>query len=306
MIAPAPPPLAPAEWHALAHAHRDRAEAHTLPVRQRRARGERDPVGDFLFQYYPYPPARLERWHPGLGVRLRVSPGWEKSFNPEIHHHQHGVIALDPAALAEKQAARIGWIRELLTATRDRPPNFACHGMHEWAMVYQADDVRHAGSVPLRLPQAEIDAIVRSRPIACSHHDAFRFFAHGARPLNRLQPSFDTRIAHEQPACIHANMDLYKWAQKLMPWCGSAVLLDAFELACQLREIDMRASPYDLRAHGLAPIHIETADGRREYEAHQRRLANHARPLRQRLIDICERLLHGRSQSQPAHSPAHP
>lgn len=283
----APPPLEPAAWCAIADAHRNRAEAHTRPIRARRARGVRDPVGDFLFEYYPYPPSRLERWHPGIGVALRVEQGWENQFAPKLHHHQDGVITLDPGRMPAKAAARVAWIRELLTATRDRAPNFACHGMHEWAMVYQAEDVRHAGSVTLRLPQAEIDALVRSRPIACSHHDAFRFFAKSARPLNRLQPTLDTRITHEQPACVHANMDLYKWAVKLMPWCGSSLLLDAFELACDLRELDMRASPYDLRSHGLHPIAIETADGRAQYEALQRALATRAHPLRQRLIDVC-------------------
>jgi len=283
-------PIEPAVWQAMARAHRARAEAHTRPVRDRRARGIRDPVGDFLFQYYSYPPALLERWHPGLGVALIVGEEWEKNFQPKLHHHQDGVITLDPSRIAQKSRERIAWIGELLAATRDRAPNFACHGMHEWAMLYQAEDVRHAETTPLRLPQAEIDAFVRSRPIACSHHDAFRFFAQSARTLNRLQPTFDTRIAMEQPGCVHANMDLYKWAAKLMPWCGSALLLDAFELALDLRNLDMRASPYDLRSRGLTPIAIETTEGRREYETIQRALATRAHPIRQQLIDVCENL----------------
>lgn len=281
------PPVQSDAWLAMARAHRARAEAHTRPVRDRRARGVRDPVGDFLFEYYPYPPSLLERWHPEIGVELIVEDGWGKMFSPKFYRDHNGVLALDPAKLSEKAVARVVWIRELLTATRDRPPNFACHGMHEWAMVYQAENVRHAESTPLRLPQDKIDEFVRSRPIACSHHDAFRFFAKSAHPLNRLQPTLDSRISMEQPGCVHANMDLYKWAAKLMPWCGSELLLDAFELACKLRELDMRASPYDLRPRGYEPIKVETADGRQEYENMQRDLANHARPIRQRLIDIC-------------------
>lgn len=295
-----PPPTAPpaastvlarADWQARERAHRQRAEVHTLPLRDRRARGISDPVGDFLFQYYPYPPSLLERWHPGLGVGLVVGPGWEAVFNGSLHRLDGGIIRLDPALLPGKAVERIRWIHSLLVATRDRPPNFACHGLHEWAMVYQGRDIRHAATTPLRLPQEEIDHLVRTRALCCSHHDAFRFFAPAARPLNRLQPSLDSRIGHEQPACVHANMDLYKWAAKLMPWCGSELLLKSFELAGELRELDMRASPYDLRARGLEPIPIERADGRRQYEAMQRDLAASSAPIRQRLIDCCQAII---------------
>jgi hypothetical protein len=125
---------------------------------------------------------------------------------------------------------------------------------------------------------------VESRAICCSHHDAFRFFAAEARPMNRLQPTLESRISLEQPGCVHANMDLYKWAAKSMPWIGSELLLDCFELAIELRDLDMRASPYDLLAWGLEPVRIETAEGRRIYEIEQRRLAEAALPLRERLI----------------------
>ncbi|MFU8893499.1 MAG: 3-methyladenine DNA glycosylase [Luteolibacter sp.] len=282
-----PQPISHDAWSAMVIAHRARAEAHTLPVRSRRARGARDPVGDFLFQYYPYPLSLLERWHPGIGVVLAVKDGWENDLSPELHHFENGGIRLDPSRIPDKKRERFAWIGDLLAATHERSANFACHGMHEWAMVYQAEDVRHSENTPLRLTQPEIDAFVRSRPIACSHHDAFRFFAKSARNLNRLQPTLDSRIAMEQPGCVHANMDLYKWAAKLMPWCGSDLLLDTFELALELRELDMRASPYDLRNRGLDPIKIETPEGRCEYETLQRQLSSRARPLRQRLINVC-------------------
>jgi hypothetical protein len=74
-----------------------------------------------------------------------------------------------------------------------------------------------------------------------------------------------------------------------MPWAGSDLLLDCFELAMELRDLDMRASPYDLAAFGLEPVRIETADGRRDYEREQARLAAKAAPLRQRLIDALDR-----------------
>jgi hypothetical protein len=102
--------------------------------------------------------------------------------------------------------------------------------------------------------------------------------------MNRIQPTLERRVELEQPGCIHANMDLYKWAAKAMPWVGSELLLDCFELATELRDLDMRASPYDLSAWGREPVRIETPEGRRMYEGEQRRLALKAAPLRERLI----------------------
>lgn len=108
--------------------------------------------------------------------------------------------------------------------------------------------------------------------------------------MNRLQPTLESRVSLEQPGCVHANMDLYKWAAKSMPWIGSELLLDCFELALELRDLDMRASPYDLAAWGREPVRIETAEGRRVYEIEQRRLAEKAAPLRERLIEGLDQL----------------
>jgi hypothetical protein len=69
-----------------------------------------------------------------------------------------------------------------------------------------------------------------------------------------------------------------------MPRIGSELLLDCFELAMELRDLDMRASPYDLTAWGREPVRIETAEGRRSYESEQRRLAEKAAPLREKLM----------------------
>ncbi len=284
--------LSTVEWETRASAHRERAERHTLPVRKRRDHGQPHPVEDFLFQYYPYSFALLEQWHPATGVVLELPdgekgnpfPALPAAFAGKYYTADAGGIRLDTAKLGEKERSRLEWVRGLLEATRDRPPVFSCHGLHEWAMVYRGKEVRHEKTTPLRLPQAEIDSLVESRAICCTHHDAFRFFAAEARPMNRLQPSLDTRILLEQPGCVHANMDLYKWAAKGMPWIGSDLLMDCFELALELRELDMRASPYDLTAWGYEPVKIETTEGRKDYEADQRRLAAKAAPLRERLI----------------------
>ncbi|HSE69466.1 MAG TPA: 3-methyladenine DNA glycosylase, partial [Nocardioidaceae bacterium] len=126
---------------------------------------------------------------------------------------------------------------------------------------------------------------------ACSHFDAFRFFTADARPLNTLSPGRDDRPAVEQPGCLHAGMDLYKHSARLVPMVSSELVADCFELARDIRELDMRASPYDLSALGYTPVRIETVEGKQEYVAAQRMFAERGAPLRRRLIAECERLL---------------
>jgi len=183
-------------------------------------------------------------------------------------------------------------LRRLLTATADRPAQLGCFGLHEWAMVYRLEptEVRHSGW-PLRLGASGTDAVVESERIACSHFDAFRFFTDEARPLNTLQPGRDDRPSFEQPGCLHAGMDLYRHAFRLSPLVCSDLVADCFDLAHDIRVLDMRASPYDLSALGYEPVRIETPAGKQEYAAAQRSFAERAAPLRQRLIDECERLL---------------
>ncbi|WP_193214584.1 3-methyladenine DNA glycosylase [Luteolibacter marinus] len=276
--------LKTADWQERLRLHRARAERWTVSARSRRAARNPDPVEDFLFTYYPFSFAKLEEWHPPVGVAVEASDPLPACWTKGPYRRDGEALFADPTLLSDKERARLVWLRELLAATRDRAPNLACHGLHEWAMVYRGLNVRHGEVTPLRLPQREIDALVESRPIRCSHFDAFRFFHPDTQPLNRLQPALFTREDFEQPACIHANMDLYKWSFKAMPWAGSDLLLDCFELAMELRDLDMRASPYDLGACGLEPVKIETAAGRRDYEKEQSRLAAKSAPLRQRLI----------------------
>jgi hypothetical protein len=157
-------------------------------------------------------------------------------------------------------------------------------------MVYKTEVNRYE-DLPLRLTPQEIAAVVDDLPVRCSHYDAFRFFTPAARPLNRLQPVRETSPDLDQPGCLHANMDLYKWAFKLAPWCPSALMADAFELARDIRALDMQASPYDLSAYGYEAVPIETTSGRAEYERLQRRFAERAMPIRQKLLTLCESLL---------------
>lgn len=280
------------EWGGRAAAHRVRAEAYTAPARARRGRGEKHPIEDFLFEYYTFPLAHLEKWHPGFSVGLECGEGEMEGLPCGREYAlEGGVWAADAARMRPNERPRLAWMADLLEATRDRAGNFACHGLHEWAMVYRGREVRHERTLGLRLAQAEVDAVVQGRAICCSHFDAFRFFAPEARGFNVLQPSMGGRVAMEQPACLHANMDLYKWAAKTVVWCGSELMLECFELAMRLRDLDMRASPYDLSGWGREAVKIETPEGRRQYEEEQRALASEAVPLRQRLIDALRRVL---------------
>jgi hypothetical protein len=132
---------------------------------------------------------------------------------------------------------------------------------------------------------------VASHPVRCSHFDAFRFFTPEAVSLNRLQPTRETQPMLEQPGCLHANMDLYKWSAKLSPAAPSDLLLDAFELARDIRWVDMRASPYDVTSYGVPPVAIETPEGKAEYVRLQRGFAERSSVLRERLLEVCERIL---------------
>jgi hypothetical protein len=201
-------------------------------------------------------------------------------------------VALAAATFPAHRRAFVEWLRGLLADMQTRPAFFGCYGLHEWAMVYRQtpEEIRH-NAWPLRFPPAELARIIENSAVCCSHFDAFRFFTAPARPLNRLQPTRTDTAQLEQRGCLHANMDLYKWAFKLAPFTPAELIADCFELARDIREVDMRASPYDLEKLGFAPIPIETPAGRTDYERHQRAFAARGEPLRARLLAVCAWLL---------------
>jgi hypothetical protein len=276
--------LSRSEWTARATAHRERLAPYVEPHLARRGARVKHPVNDFLFTYYSYRPAQLLRWHPGFGVRLSDSAEYSS-----LRGYADGTVS--PDFLADKRLL-VETLLKLLRATASREANFGCFGLHEWAMVYRLtpEQVRHA-DWPLRLGTTGTDRVVESHRIACSHFDAYRFFTPPAAPLNTLSPRSDDRAAFEQPGCLHGNMDLYKHAFRLSPLVSSDLVADCFELAWDIRTMDMKAAPYDLAELDLDPIHIETAAGKQEYAAAQRAFAERAAPLRERLIAECERLI---------------
>ena len=259
------------------------------PYLKKRSEQKKDPVLDFLFEYYKFRPSHLKRWSPGIGVVLEVE---NEELLPKISEFSiSGSTAwLNPDFFPQKRERAVRWMLGLLENTDDSKPFYGCFGMHEWAMVYRADKVRH-NQIPLRLPDEEIAEFVESRPLLCTHFDAFRFFTEKAKPLNRNELSRDSFQETEQSGCIHTNMDLYKWAYKLHPWVSGEMVREAFFLAKFARTIDMKASPYDLREYGLEPIKIETEAGRKEYLVKQKEIHEKAVPIRKKLIQHYRKIL---------------
>ena len=301
LLAPTHVPLllAEDEWRAREAAHRADVDRWVLPHQERRGRGETHPVLDFLFTYYSQPPGRLRRWHPGAGVALAGDAARERlswPFTAEVDAvdatgRPGRGVGLDVRAFLDRRRETVEWTAGLLRATAGRPAQFGCFGLHEWAMVYRPDDgeVRHP--LPLRLGAAGTDAVVEAHRVQCSHIDAYRFFTRAGAPRNTLTPTRETQRDLEQPGCLHANMDLYKWAYKLAPAVPGELAAACFALAADVRELDMRASPYDLSGLGRTPVRIETPEGKAEYVAAQRGFAQRAAPLRERLLDVCDTLL---------------
>ncbi len=282
------------EWQSRMQAHMTRVAAHADAFVDRRSRAVKHPVHDFLFTYYSFPPAKLKQWVPPTGVEIEIikddlqSCPWLQS--PRFVR-EDARLRLDVRRFGQREHQLAAWVATLCRSIFSRAGRFTCFGLHEWAMVYRqsVEEIRHQGW-ELRLSAAELAAFVESQAVCCSHYDAFRFFTPEARLRNLLQPSLDSRVDLEQAACLHANMDLYKWASKLWPWTGSDLIGECFGLAMEGRDLDMRASPYDLSGLGCTPVKIETPEGREQYGREQKVLAMKAAVLRQHLLECCEGL----------------
>ncbi|WP_238419719.1 3-methyladenine DNA glycosylase [Gordonia sp. 'Campus'] len=273
------------EWRARRDAHRGAVDDLIGPYLAARRRGARHPVIDFLFTYYSSRPAHVLRWHPGYGVVLADG---EEFLSLRGYERVDAGVAVGESW----RRSRVGALTaaaDLLRATAARPSRLGCFGLHEWAMVYRSDDTRH--DVPLRLGRAGTDAVVESMPLRCTHFDAFRFFTDPARPRNETELSRITQIDHEQPGCLHATMDLYRFCFTLAPLIPSELTLECFALALRARDLDMRASPYDLTDLGYAPVPVETPAGRAEYVREQSTISEHGTRLRSRLLDLCTELV---------------
>ncbi|MFN3601554.1 MAG: hypothetical protein ACK4UY_09225 [Dietzia sp.] len=281
-------------WRELELRHTDAVDLLTADHLARRRRGEPHPVADFLFTYYRTSVATVRRWHPGPGMILENSHQTERA---EWRHYERASLRgrsgliVDPVSVLSRCGRRISRAREVVEATASRPGATRCFGLHEWAMLYGTGDhsVRHR-QVPLRVSHARIDEVVDQSRLRCTHFDAFRFFTDAAVPLNQDVLTRDGQVRNDQPACLHAGMDLYSHVAAMEAGAPGELLVDTLVAAFHAREVDMRSSPYDLSAWGLDPIPVETPEGRATFVAHQRGWIRRSQGLRARYLDAVRTL----------------
>lgn len=288
-----PSPLSIENWTARAKAHTALLSPLADAFLKRRGLGLTHAVHDFLFTYYGCSPLKLKQWVPSFEQELITTPqihaeySWLGDYWFQLDEN---LLSINRERLHENTRSLANFVANLCNNISKRAPRFGCFGLHEWAMVYKLSPEALRHKHRLRLSPEDLAEFVESQTICCSHYDAYRFFTKAAHPLNILNPLLETRLEMEQGGCVHANMDLYKWATKLWPWIGSDFIAKAFLLALEGRELDMRASPYDLSEEGYAPICIETEEGRKLYQKEQQLFAERANFLRLELGALCERL----------------
>jgi len=273
------------EWRERRARHEARVRPWVEPRQERKKSGGKHPTDDFLFEYYPYSVGKLLAWHPGHGVTLAGNAAEYLDF-PQYTRTEAGVTtSLHWLNESSDRVKRLDLAIGLLEAMNTRPANTGCFGLHEWAMVYGLDqsEIRHS-AFPLRISPTEIVQTVHDVGLRCSHIDAYRFFTPAAKPLNPIEPTRASQPDLDQPGCLHANMDLYKYSMWFSPYVRSELVADCFELARSARTLDMQASPYDVSMFELEPIRVETPEGRLEYATRQRGVMEEAEPLRSRLL----------------------
>jgi len=278
-------------WTARAATHSALIAPMTDAFLKRRSVGKSHPVHDFLFTYYNCSPGKLSQWVPSYQEQLIITPELKNKYfwlDSDYFQEKENILSSNLNRIQNNTLDLLHFIKELCQNLLERPPRFGCFGLHEWAMVYKLSPEALRHQLPLRMPSDQLAAFVESQNLCCSHYDAYRFFTKEARPLNILDPLLETRLQMEQAGCIHANMDLYKWSSKLWPWIGSDFLAKCFFLALDCRELDMRASPYDLKEYGYLPIPIETEEGRKDYQKSQQSLTEKSQILRRELLHFCQ------------------
>jgi hypothetical protein len=140
-----------AAWRNQANEHRQIVSQWTSGRLSRRAIGEKHPVDDFLFDYYPISPAKLASWFPTFDEALEAQSQDYSDFNERIYAFNGGCIALRSSWLVEHEP-KAQYAVEFLSRVATREAKIGCHALHEWAMVLEVDAVRHT-DWPLRLTQ---------------------------------------------------------------------------------------------------------------------------------------------------------
>lgn len=270
---------------------------------------EDHPVFNFLRSYYFVRTAndikkKLLRWSPGALALLapeRYLPAKTISeslpgLDLEVVEDNAG-LSFARVRMTKASFDNLRFSQGVLEATTTNAPILNCYGMHEWAMLYQEPNEEEPfatkfQSLPRRVSQGTINETVRSQKVNCSHFDAMRFFAPSAKPYSKFDGlTREGSFTSENPACLHAQMDLLRHALKLGPLLSGEILVECLEIALEARSFDVAASPYDASQFGLESIPVETSEGRALYKSRQIQLAQRARPLRKALLDIIQTTL---------------
>jgi hypothetical protein len=278
----------------------------------------KNPVYNFMIEYYGLKgakgPRKLARWSPSLDLlQAQDKDGilLENASQEDIGGilHMRGAIfeedgiVYSPSHFFGKgdperrtEAARAAtpylWFRSILQQTLTAEPILHCHGLHEWAMQYQPEGAppppsgKYQAHIPLRVDRETITQTVERKGVHCTHVDALRFFAPAAAPLNHHGASLERtdQLRLEQPACVHAHMDLLKIVLRIQPFCDAELLRRVVEIALQARRLDVAASPYDVSSYGVGVVAVETPEGRALYREEQTALMMRAEPIRLELL----------------------
>ena len=214
-------------------------------------------------------------------------------YNPA--HHYNNKDSKGDNNSVETTFKTFTFYQSILDATTKAEPIMHCHGLHEWAMQYQPvgqappPSAKHQSHLSLRVDRVTINAAVERRGVPCSHVDALRFFAPAARTWSQygeygVSVSRADQPRLEQPGCVHANMDLLKYALRIAPWVDGDVVGDALQIALEARKLDIAASPYDVSMYGLDAITVETSEGRKLYREMQGDLLRISRAVRRKIL----------------------
>ena len=272
-------------------------------------------IEEFEEASYAYGYAREQPLQPGVGRGVLLEGANQDDFasilplrgatildGQGVMYNPSQFFGKDDLSLREekvKQATPYLWYRSILTSTLQAEPILHCHGLHEWAMQYHPEGSPpppsgvYQSHMPLRVTREVINEAVERRGVSCTHVDALRFFAPAAGPLNHHGSSLERadQLRLEQPACVHAHMDLLKIALKLRPFCDAVLIQRILEIALESRRLDVAASPYEATDYGVEVIPIETKEGREEYRVQQKELMAKAEPIRRDLLRAYETVL---------------
>ena len=271
------------EWHARRE-HASGSECAGGSSRDLRAasRNERPSDRRLSFRILCLPPWKaLRSGIPASASSCGETPPASTSIRRAIRKSRTGITAnaqqaASPAGGSHSLAARYAFSFPRTARL------FRVLGLHEWAMVYRTESIRH-GQWPLRVTSRQISEIVESLGPRCTHYDAFRFFSAGGASFEQVPtdtPHGRRAGATGLPARKHGSLQVGFQAGAFYRFRVGRGLFRTRD--AKFARSTCSASPYDFTALGYFPVKIETPEGRAEYEAKQREFALYAAPLRER------------------------